>query len=73
MSFLKERKRKWIVSYDLEIDRKKEEDLEHTLTAVDIVKAMTAALNEIYSMMVLRTSDLSSINVDIWDVCEVEE
>ena len=72
MSFVKERKRKWIISYDLEIDGKKEEDLEHTLTAVDIVEAITAALNEIYSMVVLRTSDLSSSNVDIWDVCEVE-
>ena len=73
MSYLKERKRTWIVSYDLEIDGKKQEDLEHTLTAVDIVKAMTAALNEIYSMVVPQASDLMSIKVDIWDVCEVEE
>lgn len=73
MSYLKERKRTWIVSYDLEIDGKKEEDLEHTLTATDIVKAMTAALNEIYSKVVPQASDLMSIKVDIWDVCEVEE
>lgn len=73
MSYLKERKRTWIVSYDLEIDGKKQEDLEHTLTATDIVKAMTAALNEIYSMVVPQASDLMSIKVDIWDVCEVEE
>ena len=73
MSYLKERKRTWIVSYDLEIDGKKQEDLEHTLTATDVVKAMTAALNEIYSMVVPQASDLMSIKVDIWDVCEVEE
>ena len=71
--FLENRQRKWIVSYDMTIDGTKTEDLEHTLTATDIVKAMTAALNEIYSMVVPQASDLMSIRVDIWDVCEVEE
>ena len=53
--FLEERKRKWIVSYDVTIDGNKEEDLEHTLTADDICKAVTTALKEIFGMLVLRT------------------
>ena len=71
--FLEERKRKWIVSYDVTIDGNKEEDLEHTLTADDICKAVTTALKEIFGMLVLRTSDKMSVGIDIWDVCEVEE
>ena len=70
--FLENRNRKWIVSYDVTIDGNKEEDLEYTLTADDICKAVTTALKEIFGMLVLRTSDKMSVGIDIWDVCEVE-
>ena len=71
--FLENRKRKWIVSYDVTIDGNKEEDLEHTLTADNICKAVKTALEEIYGMVALRTSDKMSVGIDLWDVCEVEE
>lgn len=71
--FLENRQRKWIVSYDLTIDGQKHEDLEHTLSANNIVNAVTAALDQIYSVTIMQAPDAKDIHMDIWDVCEVEE
>lgn len=71
--FLENRQRKWIVSYDLTIDGTKTEDLEHTLPANNIVNAVTAAMDQIYSVTMMQAPDAKDIHADIWDVCEVEE
>ena len=73
MRFLENRQRKWIVSYDLTIDGTKMEDMEHTLTAANVVEAVTKAMDEIYTVARLQASDVASIKCDLWDVCEVEE
>lgn len=73
MRFLTARKRKWIVSYDLEIDGTKIEDEERTITALNAVEAVTTAMSEIYEVASLQASNTAEIRCDIWDVCEVEE
>ncbi len=61
------------MSYDITVDGTKMEDLEHTFQASNIVEAVSKAMDDIYDVARLTASDIASIKVDIWDVCEVEE